>query len=83
MCPAQVNGEFEVTINETNVTAVHRDHKHKYFFPVCPAHLSFGQRPGKKIYRLSGGRKTMSILPMRPPGSNFNGREYTRKRFSS
>jgi hypothetical protein len=35
MCPAQVNGEFEVTINETNVTAVHRDHKHKYFFPYA------------------------------------------------
>src|SRR6516162_5918990 len=46
------------------------------FFPVYPAHLSLGQRPGKKIYRLSEGRKTMLILPMRPPGSNFNGREY-------
>lgn len=33
MCPAQVNDEFEVTINETTVTAVHREHKHKYFFP--------------------------------------------------
>ena len=36
MCPAQVNDEFEVTINETNVTAVHRAHKHKYFFPRLP-----------------------------------------------
>ena len=76
MFPAQVNDEFEVTINETNVTAVHREHKHKFFSPVCPAHLSLGQRPCKKIYRPSEGHKTMSILLMRPPGSNFNGREY-------
>jgi hypothetical protein len=36
MCPAQVNDEFEVTINETNVTAVHREHKHKYLFSRLP-----------------------------------------------
>ena len=28
--------EFEVTIGETLVTAVHRAHKHKYFFPRIP-----------------------------------------------
>ena len=42
MCPAQVNDEFEVTINETNVTAVHRDHKHKYFFSRRPNSFQLG-----------------------------------------
>ena len=42
MCPAQVNTEFEVTINETNVTAVHREHKHKYFFPRMPSSPQLG-----------------------------------------
>ena len=42
MCPAQVNDEFEVTINETNVTAVHRDHKHKYFFSRLPNSFQLG-----------------------------------------
>ena len=63
MCPAQVNDEFEVTINETNVTAVHRAHKHKYFFRVCPTHLSLGQRPGKKIYRPSRGARLYQFCP--------------------
>ena len=39
---AQVNDEFEVTINETNVTAVHREHKHKYFFPRMPSSPQLG-----------------------------------------
>jgi len=36
MSAAERNNEFEVTISETLVTAVHRDHKHKYFFPRIP-----------------------------------------------
>jgi hypothetical protein len=42
MCPAQVNDEFEVTINETHVTAVHREHKHQYFFPRTPSSPELG-----------------------------------------
>jgi hypothetical protein len=36
MRPADIIKEFEVTISETLVTAVHRVHKHKYFFPRIP-----------------------------------------------
>ena len=36
MRPADIINEFEVTISETLVTAFHRVHKHKYFFPRIP-----------------------------------------------
>jgi hypothetical protein len=36
MRPAEENNEFDVTISEKLVTAVHRDHGHKYFFPRIP-----------------------------------------------
>jgi len=32
----EANNEFDVTISENLVTAVHRDHKHRYFFPRIP-----------------------------------------------
>jgi len=28
--------EFDVTISDKLVTCIHRDHKHKYFFPRIP-----------------------------------------------
>jgi len=43
MRAAEVNNEFEVTISDTLVTAVHRDHKHKYFFPRIPNSPHLGQ----------------------------------------
>jgi len=36
MRPSDVIKEFEVTISETLVTAVHRAHKHKHLFPRSP-----------------------------------------------
>ena len=36
MVPPEVNNEFDVTIGDKLVTAIHRDHKHKYFFPRIP-----------------------------------------------
>jgi len=42
MRPAEANNEFEVSISDTLVTAVHREHKHKYFFPRVPNSTQLG-----------------------------------------
>jgi hypothetical protein len=71
MCPAQVNDEFEVTINETNVTAVHREHKHKYFFPRMRSNWYYDRcnvrmfKYGKEFFA-SHGRNRRSVLQPLP-----------------
>jgi hypothetical protein len=42
MRPAEANNEFEVSISDALVTAVHSEHKHKYFFPRIPNSTQLG-----------------------------------------
>ena len=78
MRPSDVIKEFEVTIGETLVTAVHRAHKHKYFSRGFQIRHNLGRQPGRKIHPLSEGLKITSIPLMRLLGSNFSAPEYLR-----
>jgi hypothetical protein len=71
MRPADIIKEFEVTISETLVTAVHRVHKHKYFSRGFQIRHNLGRQPGRKIRPLSEDLKRLL-------GSNFSAPEYLR-----
>src|SRR5262245_43114196 len=90
MRPADVVKDFEVTISEKLVTAVHRAHKHKrtwrqsrldnpsIFSREFQIRRSLGRQPGRKIHLLNEDLRITSILLMRLLGSNFSVQEYLR-----
>jgi len=79
MRPSDVIKEFEVTISETLVTAVHRAPINiSIFSRGFQIRRNLGRQPGRKIHPLSEGLKITSIPLMRLLGSNFSAAEYLR-----